>query len=844
MVTDKITILTHATIRLAKLWKADGSISAYEDAKNYKARVDTVEGIRDLSALLTQIEADPRSAVIRGVPNDFVDLEAAPGKVRKIKAAYDDPAHHWMLVEVDNFIPTRGDPVLEPEVCIDEFLAVHLPAFSGVSYHWQLSNSAGHKPGLLKAHVWFWLAAPRTSDELKAWAPKALDAAVFNSVQFHYTSAPAAEPGVTIPVPRRSGFVEGLFGDEVDVDIKPIARALTVTHEDDNVAWLMSLKPTLGWSIDEARTVLMACDPSADREHWLNALMALHHELDGSDEALDLADEWSALGASYKSRADVEARWRSFGKGSGTITGKWLLKWRGECAVALKYTAVAEWKAKIAETAVEFNLREQLCPAISKDDRLGDMERESLAQALLVAFKGLGTKYPLATVRKLVAPVEVQGRHERVVPEWATDWVWVTEEDKFYRRNSEEWLTKTSFDACFNRNMVRGDDGSIVSTASSVALDDIAIPTFTRAVYLPGAASDFVMYGVPCINKYRPSSVPAAVEALSARGQWAVSTVLRHLELVCGGRQDVKQSLLQWLAHQVQHPGKKVRFSPLIKGVPGDGKSLIGTLLKQVMGAPNVKQVSPKVLGTDFSGWAEGSCVVTLEELKLTGHNRHDVLNALKPYITNDSIEIHRKGLDPYEGINTTNYIAFTNHTDAIPMDDVDRRWFVIFTPWAALPDEMAGDYFGQLHDAINTQPAELRRWLLDVSLEGFKPNGKAPLTPEKADMAVMSVSDDEDAIAEVIANGAEGVSTSVLSSSCLTAALAFTKLDSKLQTSTLHRLLTRLGFTKVPPLLKWKGKPHRVWVKGNQSRYPEDLRRELDKSLTGNESVDLFAIS
>lgn len=94
---------------------------------------------------------------------------------------------------------------------------------------------------------------------------------------------------------------------------------------------LASLGPEkLGWSLDQAREYLFDCDASVSREDWLNALMAVHYEFDGSDGALDLVDEWSATGDSYAGRRDVEGRWHSFGRHSGgaPLTGRWLLAWR------------------------------------------------------------------------------------------------------------------------------------------------------------------------------------------------------------------------------------------------------------------------------------------------------------------------------------------------------------------------------------------------------------------------------------------------------------------------------------------------------------------------------------
>lgn len=65
-------------------------------------------------------------------------------------------------------------------------------------------------------------------------------------------------------------------------------------------------------SLEGLRTLLADHDPDADRDSWVRTLAAIHYETAGSEEGLDLADEWSARGKKYVSRADVETRWRSF----------------------------------------------------------------------------------------------------------------------------------------------------------------------------------------------------------------------------------------------------------------------------------------------------------------------------------------------------------------------------------------------------------------------------------------------------------------------------------------------------------------------------------------------------
>jgi len=869
--TDHVTILSHSHSRLAKLWAADGTIKPYDDTKNYSVRTEHVADINALSALLTSLEPASRSGVIRGLFKGDVAASAIdpehhkPGLARKIKALYDDAPLHWVLIEVDKF-KSIADPVREPVAAITEYIRAHLPPeFFDRSYHWQLSSSAGHPSaaGNLKVHLWFWLAEPATSDDLKRWAETqqiAVDKSVLNSVQFHYTAAPLAEPGVVIPVPVRSGLESGLFGDEVSIDFgraAPMSTALAPWEGDADD--LLSLTSTLDWSIEHARSVLFTLNADSDRATWVNDLAAFHHETHGTPEALEIAVEWSQQAANFADRKDVEDRWTSFGKYRGTpMTGRWLLKRQGECQVQLKYDAKGEWAEKIKAATDEFTLREKVCPQIVKDGRLDDMARESIAQMLFDTFKRLGTKYPIAQCRKLL--VEKRSAKQgglSALPEWVQPWVYVTDDDKFYRLDSEEWLTMQGFNARFNRELPTDEDGAMAKSAGWTVLDDMHIPSVTKALYLPWAAPKFDLEGVACVNTYRPSAVPQPVATLSPEGRAAVSVVRQHLNLIAGGRQEVVATMVDWLAHNVQHPGVKIRWAPLVKGVEGDGKTLLGSLLAAVMGRVNVRNVSPKVLGTDFTGWAEGSCVAVLEEIKLTGHNRYDILNALKPFITNDSIEVHAKGKDPRDAINTTNYIAFTNYQDALPLTETDRRWWIVFTPFTS-SSEMAravaplsanlGLYFDRLHEAIQQHPAELRRWLLDHSIgTTFKPNGSAPATDEKARMISASTSEEEDMVRFILEDGEgrKGVTPTVFASRLMRRELL--SLDSSLEINTTagNRLFARCGFSKLPKKVKWDGEAHTVWVRGSGSMSTDEVRTLLDQTLKfgaeGSEVEDLF---
>lgn len=863
---DKITVLTHPTNRLAKLWKQDGSIAAYDNAKYYRLQQIEVADIHELSKLLTKLEKKPRSCIIRG---EFVGVERSKqedpeyeeGSVRRITENFNDRPLHTVLIEVDDFTPMMADPVGDPIDAITEFVESELPkCFHKASYHWQLSNSAGHEKydGHLKVHLWFWLKTPYTSSQLLAWVRHSnikIDASVMNPVQIHYTSNPVFEDGVVDPVPVRSGFVQG--HDEVELTIPEEAlnnsavvggrrHKLNLAAEKDPVArmivnkgMLKSMRQDGGMNIvcprehlhtggsGETSTIYY---PNNTGGYVVGNFKCLHsHCVDAKR-----GDFLEALGYTDPDE-DIE---------SELFTGVEEAPIEGQL-VENEESLLKKWLNRIEGTSNPDNLRESICKRISQDSKINFAEREIIAQAISKKTKALGVPMRLDIIRKMVElSRDAKDDEKPEAPEWMKDYVYVTSVDKFYRFDSDEWLTAQGFNAKFTRFVPMDENGNRMA-ASHYALTVYQMPTVRRGIYMPTVdAKIFQFQGEDAVNLYRPSTVPQAVKSLTKEDKEDIEFVRKHIDMICDGREFVTRHLTQWLAHNVQHPGVKIRWSPIIKGIQGDGKSQLANVLRVAMGTENVRDVSPKVLHTDFNGYAEGACVNSLEEIKMTGHNRHDVLNALKPLVTNDVIPIHRKGQDEYNAMNVTNYVAFTNYADALPLEsEDDRRWFVVFTPFNSLGELTlkTGDnqaYFDNLDRIIRNKGGVLRKWLMDVPLDGFNPNGRAPHTEEKVTMVMNSQSDIEQIVLDIIKEGCAGVSVDVLSSHELTRAVREAGHDTDFNNGRrISQILMKLGYKKqvgkAASRVKWNGQLHWIWVK-NTSNFKsiDQIREALNKTL------------
>lgn len=608
------------------------------------------------------------------------------------------------------------------------------------------------------------------------------------------------------------------------------ARVVEVVDGADDVeTWMMSAaaEPKAGWTQEQAREYLFDCPASTNRDTWLKLLMALHYETEGAEWALELAVEWSRTGDNFVSRRDVEGRWKSFRRSENqVITGAWLMAHRKECMTQKKYQSVDTWREKIKAGKTEMELREVVAKQVSRDTSLTDIERHNLAVAFQVALKDVaGVRYPISMCREMVAQPKVTNDYERQTPDWLDGWVYVTSIDKYYHIQTGDELSVQGFNSKYNKFMPRDEAGNVTTTAHHEATCNFAVETVRRVMYMPGCDPLFKLDGSEYANGYLPGKVPAAAESITPEGQKAIDTILWHIRhMIANGRDDIANLVLSWMSFNVRNPGKKVRWAPLIKGIEGDGKSLLGNLMGAMMGTSNVRTIGPSVISSDFNNWAEGVCVGVLEEVRMVGHNRYDILNKLKPFITNNTIEMHLKGRGTYEAINTVNYIALTNYADAIPVSETDRRWFVIFTPFNETKimreflESRGGykDYFNNLVDAINNHASDFKRYLLDYELSAdFDPNGVAPETAEKATMRNSGMSEEELLIRELIESGTEGVNEHVILSNCLTNAWAVLDTDIEMpRTRGLAIALMRMGYTKVDKRVKYDDRKQTLWVK------------------------------
>ena len=596
----------------------------------------------------------------------------------------------------------------------------------------------------------------------------------------------------------------------------PDPRAVAVADED---ALAYARDPV---AVDDAvlRSYLMAIpndgNGEADYDTWASVGMALHHQYGGTDDGLELWREWSAQAGKHDDDY-LDRKWRGFKDDRGTrgvITARHILHLGRAASQAVIKERIGQFKQAMQAAGTLDDLR-AAAKAVSETPDLDALGREALEGALRAAFRRIEGGPMTAPVARGMLKYKPA---DDAMPNWLRGWVYVTADDTFYQLDTGDRVSRQGFDAKFDRYMLTTAERAEGKTTSSQSATDFAlkvqgITVGARLVYLPNEGQEFMLSGRTVFNAYSALNVPEIPEPLSAQDRQNVLRVQRHFETLVPDERE-RGLFLSWLAYIAQ-TRSRVNWAVLLQGTEADGKSFLTSLMGAVHGADNVKTIPPQVLGSEFNGWAEGSLVAIVEEVKLQGHNRHDVLNSVKPLITNPVIAIRRMRQDVYQIPNTQSYILLSNYTDALPLSEGDSRYFVINSRFqhkeALLRWKAANpDHYERLFKAVDQSPGALRQWLLTYPLHPeFDPRARAPWSAGRDYMVVMSASEENDGISVALKESLHPLVSSVLLCQATLADEIERLTETVLPSWKFKRHLPELGFTYLG----------RFWLAGRQRK-------------------------
>lgn len=313
------------------------------------------------------------------------------------------------------------------------------------------------------------------------------------------------------------------------------------------------------------------------------------------------------------------------------------------------------------------------------------------------------------------------------------------------------------------------------------------------------------------LNTYRPY-VPVTREGDPAK-------FVHHVQLMFPNGFDALQ-VLSYFAAVAQYPGVKFQWWPVIQGIEGGGKSFLGRVLRHLVGAkyvsfPNTSDMARN--GIKFNAWIDRKLLLVLEEVALS--RKRDLLNELKPYVTNDVVLLEKKGQDQTTTDNRANGVIFTNFKDGVPISAKDRRYAIFYAAQQTVQDllrDMPDEYFRDLWAwAEGTGPyAHLGRdyglsvvaqYLRTMAIEQrFNPHpsigpNRAPDTTSKAEALLQSLGAAEQDVLEIIEEGRPGFAGGWVSSKYLATFLE--QKGHRISANKRTEFIEALGYSRHPAL-------------------------------------------
>lgn len=665
------------------------------------------------------------------------------------------------------------------------------------------------------------------------------------TVTGHQVNGHEQLPAVDQPL---GAFVLKHFGEQI--------RVPAVSGDDDGSALAFYKTPLTGWTLERVQEELLShLDPDCGYDEWMQVGMALHHQGEGAGEWLDAWDSWSQDSGKYH-EGYCDSKWESFSEqrfsGTGAVTLASLLHLtkvdRKKDVVNVRDALVAQITAATSEE----DLRGAVLPEIMlRKDVLTKADFSVIALTVQTKMRAFtGVRVPISLARQLLREAgrpagEVVDRTE--APFWAQPFVYVTNGDTFLNTETKEGMTRQGFDTSFNRFMFpfMNEDG-IVPMASRHAADVWHIECVANVAYNPTLPRTFELGGLMYANTYSDANVPTVPPALTDSEEAAMRRILEHIKRILPDPREA-HLFTDWLAHNVKYPGRKIRWSPFMFGTPGAGKSFFHNLLAAAMGPDNVRPLAAETLiKSPFNEWANGSAIVTIEEIKVPDTSARETDSKLKPLITNDTVEIHPKRAKSYPVINVTNYLLFSNYADGLPLTEDDRRYMALkAAPSRAETVALSeSGYFVELFGALEKNSGAVRKLLLEWEFcPEFDPNGHAPWTTIKGKVVELCKSDTHNALEDLIRDGHHGVTSKVISTAHLSAAIK-EKTGEPVYTRTLQKLLTNAGY-EFFCRVKWEGDARRVWVKdsaiGEFSGPDEERNKKIRAALDASDFTEDF---
>jgi len=155
------------------------------------------------------------------------------------------------------------------------------------------------------------------------------------------------------------------------------------------------------------------------------------------------------------------------------------------------------------------------------------------------------------------------------------------------------------------------------------------------------------------------------------------SLYLQHIkENVCNNNEEHYSYLIQWLARAVQQPASAGEVSIVLQGGKGTGKGWFARTFGRLFGRHFMHIANAKHLVGNFNAHLQDCVCLFADEAFFAGDKQHE--SVLKRIVTEDTLNIEKKGYDVEDTPNFIHMIMASNDAHVIRATGDERRYFML----------------------------------------------------------------------------------------------------------------------------------------------------------------------
>jgi hypothetical protein len=406
------------------------------------------------------------------------------------------------------------------------------------------------------------------------------------------------------------------------------------------------LRPPLDITLRQIRSDLESVSPD-DYNTWLQVGMALWHQFNGDEEGFQLWDEWSTPSSSYTGVEALCSRWEGLRPDPNRrpITFATVRRWANEARMG--DDPLQAFKDRFVY--------------VMDGDAVYDLE--GLAHDKPATLKEFRNMY--ANIRmEIEVPAPVLGNDDR---------------------------TKFKMVPVHNQWMVdlerKSAQGFTYVPGKSEILKDADGRQWINTFHMPDFANPCPMVIKNGETKMEPESVDSLL-----------GVFFRHMEYIIPVEEE-REWFYSWMAFNLQYPEKRCKVTPLlIATAHGTGRGWIVQLMNLLLGSWNCSKTKMSTLNGDSSAgqyqeFMNDKLLCAVEEVK-DADKPYGVLDSIRSYLTEDTLEINLKyGAKETKRVHT-NFLWNSNHADALVLKAEDRRISVFKT----VDGPKDNDYYDRLY--------------------------------------------------------------------------------------------------------------------------------------------------